>query len=208
MEIAHRASRHASAYAPLRKTLVKRGLHVKAKLTYIDSFATGLLHTHTHAGAWEALSGPQAAKLDSLQLHFYRQAAGQIWSPKKNTATNTEIFEKSKRVPVSVQVSIDRIRFVWRVANHSSNVFRALIDCTLGVDGTWLAAVGEHLIWARKMLHRRSDLPKAASLKEWVRHAQTTSALSWKLMLKHISKGYLTSGATRGPFREGKNRTN
>ena len=86
------------------------------------------------------------------------------------------------------------------MANHTSNVFRALIDCTLGVEGTWLAAVGDDLIWARKMFHRRSDLPVAASLKDWVRHAQATSALAWKLMLKHISKGYLTSRATKGPF--------
>ena len=121
MEIAHRASRHASAYAPLRKTLVKRGLQTKAKLTYIDSFATGLLHTH--AGAWEALSGSQAAKLDSLQLHSYRQAAGQIWSPKKNTVTNTEIFEKSKRVPVSALVSIDRFFFFggWQITPPMSS---------------------------------------------------------------------------------------
>jgi hypothetical protein len=127
LEIAPRASRHASAYAPLRKTLVKRGLHVKAKLTYIDSFATGLLHTH--AGAWEALSGPQAAKLDSLRLHSYRQAAGLIWSPKKKhcykfrdlrevkqgTSLRTGLHRQDQILLACGQSSLQRIRGAHRL---------------------------------------------------------------------------------------------
>ena len=99
LEIGHRASRHTAAFAPLRKALVKRNIPIKSKLMYIDSFATGLLHTH--AGAWESLSGPQAAKLDALQMNTYRQAAGQVWHPKKSTATSSEILEVSAHACLS-----------------------------------------------------------------------------------------------------------
>ena len=68
------------------------------------------------------------------------------------------------------------------------------------MDGTWVAAVTEDLKWARALLHRRSDLSVEASLKDWVQLAKDMDVHAWKLMLKHVAKGYLATRATLGPW--------
>ena len=151
-------------------------------------------------GFGKRISRPQAAKLDALQMHSYRLAAGQVWDSKKSIAPNSTILEKSRKAPVLANTSIDRLRMFFRVANHESNVIRSLLDCTVGIDGMWLSAGTKDLEWARKMLPRHSDLPTQASIHDWVLFAKQTDALTWKKMLSMVAAGYTDSSATLGPW--------